>query len=169
MKFPKLGLSPLWRPITSYANFWLRWGPKQSCSPGPKLLTNMWHGTYTHVIHGDFWLLVVENQIDTLIPNLSFDHNLCCKYSNGSCEPILDIYVLISFQWYKEIFSLMNFDPSNYSLKIWESIRIPTPKMGVHLGMCGLIPSHYLALLGVWLPSYTLDPHLSMPLPWLRA
>ncbi len=43
----------------------------------------------------------------------------------------------------------MNFDLSNYSLKIQKSIRILTPKVGVHLGMCGLIPSHSLALLGV--------------------
>jgi len=38
----------------------------------------------------------------------------------------------------------MNFDPSNYFLKIWNSIGIPTPKVGIHLGMCGLILSHYL-------------------------
>jgi len=29
----------------------------------------------------------------------------------------------------------MDFNPYNCSLKIWESIRIPTPKMGTHLGM----------------------------------
>jgi hypothetical protein len=40
----------------------------------------------------------------------------------------------------------MNFDPSNRSLKNWESIGIPTPKMGVHLGVCGLI-SHSLTFL----------------------
>jgi hypothetical protein len=34
-----------------------------------------------------------------------------CKYSNGSYEPILDIYVLIMFQWYKELFNPMDFDP----------------------------------------------------------
>jgi len=28
----------------------------------------------------------------------------------------------------------MSFDPYNYFLKIWESIEIPTPKMGAHLG-----------------------------------
>ncbi len=55
--------------------------------------------------------------MDTLTLDLSFGHNLCCQYSNGSCEPILD-YVLKDFQWYKEVFNLMNFDASNYSLKI---------------------------------------------------
>jgi len=28
----------------------------------------------------------------------------------------------------------MGFDPCNYSLKIWESIETPTPKVGVHSG-----------------------------------
>jgi hypothetical protein len=70
----------------------------------------MWHATRMYVIQGDSQLLMVENQIDTLTPNLSFGHNLCFKYSNGSNEPILDIYASIIFQWYKEIFNVMNFD-----------------------------------------------------------
>jgi hypothetical protein len=44
----------------------------------------------------------------------------------------------------------MTFDPCNYLLKIWESIGIPTFKVGTHLGVCGFIPSHFLTL------SYTL-------------
>jgi hypothetical protein len=36
----------------------------------------------------------------------------------------------------------MNFDPSNRSLKIWDSIRTLTPKVRVHLGVCGFIPLH---------------------------
>ncbi len=50
------------------------------------------------------WLLLKRfckffsaNQKKGLI-GLSFDHNLCCKYSNGSCKFILDIYVLKDFQ-----------------------------------------------------------------------
>jgi hypothetical protein len=54
---------------------------------------------------------MVESQIGTLIPNLSFGHNLCFDYPNESCEPILDIYVSRSFQWYNEFFDSMNFDP----------------------------------------------------------
>jgi hypothetical protein len=64
-----------------------------------------------HVFQGDSKLLMVRDQIDTLTPNPSFDRNLCLKYSNGSCKPILDVYVLKDFQWYKEVFNLMNFDP----------------------------------------------------------
>jgi hypothetical protein len=51
---------------------------------------------------GDSWLLVVGGQIDNLIHGPSFGHNLCFKNPNGSCEPILDIYVLKYFQWYKK-------------------------------------------------------------------
>jgi len=35
---------------------------------------------------------MVESEIDILTPDLSFSRNLCFKYSNGTCEPILDIY-----------------------------------------------------------------------------
>jgi len=54
-----------------------------------------------HVIQGDSWLLMVRNQINTLTLGFFFTHNLCYEYSNGSCKPILDIYVLKNFQWYK--------------------------------------------------------------------
>jgi len=124
----------------------------------------MWHITCTHVIQNDSQLLVVRSQIGTLTPNPSFGHNLCYKYSNGSCEPILDIYVSKNFQWYKEIFNPMSFDPCNYSLKIRDSIGTLTPRVGVYLGMCGLIPLHSFTL-----PSCTFNSHLYMPLPWSWA
>jgi hypothetical protein len=82
--------------------------------------------------------------------NWQFDHNLCFEYPNGSWKPILDIYILRAFQWYKEIFNLMNFDPYNRPLKIWESIETQTPKMGAHLGMWGFILSHSPTLLEAW-------------------
>jgi hypothetical protein len=83
------------------------------------------------------------------LPTFSFGCNLCFKYTNGSCEPILDIFVLRTFQWYKELFNLMTFDPYNRLLKIWESIGTPTLKVGTHLGVCGFIPSHFRTFLGV--------------------
>jgi len=73
---------------------------------------------------------MVKNKINTLIINPSFNHNLCCKYSNGQCEPILDIYVLKALQWYKEIFNSMIFGPLNHFLKIQKSIETPTLKVG---------------------------------------
>jgi hypothetical protein len=93
---------------------------------------------------------MVENQIDNLILGLSFGHNLCFKYPNGSCEPIIDIYVLRNFQWYKEFSNLINFDTCNCPLKIWESIWTPISKMGVHFGVWEFIPSHSLTFPGAW-------------------
>jgi hypothetical protein len=153
--------------MTYSANLWLRRGLKQIFNPHQKISNDMWHATCMHVIQGDSRLLVVENQIDTLILNLFIGHNLCCKYSNGSCEPILDIYVSKYFQWYQELFNLMSFDLSNHSLKIWKSIKTPTSKVKVHLGMCEPILSHSLALMGVWmwLLGYIIDPHFCMVLP----
>jgi hypothetical protein len=78
---------------------------------------------------------MVGSQIDTLTPNPSFGHNLCFKYPNGSCEPNLNISILKDFQWYKELFNPMSFDPYSRSLKIQKSIETPTPKVGVHLGV----------------------------------
>jgi hypothetical protein len=40
--------------------------------------------------------------------------------------------------------------PWNCSLKIWESMGSPTPKVGVHLGVWGFIPSHSPTLLEAW-------------------
>jgi hypothetical protein len=93
---------------------------------------------------------MVGNQIVNLTPCPSFGHNLCFKCPNGSCEPILDIYVPRAFQWYKEIFHSMGFDPYNHSLKIWESIGTPIPKMRAHLGVWGFIPSHFPTFMGAW-------------------
>jgi hypothetical protein len=64
----------------------------------------------------------------------------------GHVEPILNIYISKAFQWYKELFHPMSFDAWNCFLKIQDSVRTPTPKVGVHLGVCGLIPSHSLTL-----------------------
>jgi hypothetical protein len=82
--------------------------------------------------------------------DLSFNHNLCVKCPNGSCMHILDIYVPRAFQWYNGRFNPMGFDPYNCSLKIWESIGIPTPKVGVQLRVWGFIPSHFPTLLRAW-------------------
>jgi hypothetical protein len=101
LKLPKLGLPQLWGPITSHANLGLRWGLKQSYSSHQDFFNGMYHATFTQVNRVDSRLLVIGNQTANLTPGLFFNHNLCLKCPNGSCEPILDIYGLISFQWYK--------------------------------------------------------------------
>jgi hypothetical protein len=68
----------------------------------------MWHVFEKHVIQTNSWCFVIRNQIDTLISNLSFGHNLCCKYSNGLCKFNLDIFILRAFQWYKKAFNPMS-------------------------------------------------------------
>ncbi len=143
-KFPKLGLLWLWRRITLCEDLRLRWGLKKICNLHWELFNIMWYATCTQGNWGDFWLLVVESQIGHLTPDLSFGHNLCFRYPNGSCEPILDIYVPRSFHWYKELFNPMNFDPYNCPLKTRESIGTLTPKVGVRLGVWRFIPSHSL-------------------------
>ncbi len=90
-KFPKLGLLWLWGPITLCENLWLRWGLKKIFSPHQKLSNGISHATYVQRNLGNSLLLVVGSQIDNLIPDLSFGHNLCFKCPNGSCETILDI------------------------------------------------------------------------------
>ncbi len=94
---------------------------------------------------------MVGSQIANLIPSLSFGHELCFKCPNGSCEPILDIYVSITFQWCKGLFKARGFDLYNHCLKIRESTGIPTPNMGVHLG--------------VWMFIFTL-PHTPGSFSW---
>ncbi len=87
-KFSKLGLLTLWRVIIFCTDLRFKWGLKQSCSPRWDIFKDMWHATYTHLFQGDSILLMSKSQIDTLTLSLSFGHNF---YSNGSCEPILDI------------------------------------------------------------------------------
>jgi hypothetical protein len=123
------------------------WNLKQSCSPRWELSNGMWHATCTQGNRGNSWLLMVKSQIDNLTSGLSLGHNLCFKYSNGSCELILDIYVPRAFQWYKGLFNPMSFDPWNHPLKIWKSIGTPTPKAGAHLGVWG---SFFHTLLHFW-------------------
>jgi len=93
---------------------------------------------------------MVKSQMGNLTLDLFFGHNLCFKYPNGSCKFILDIYILRAFQWYKQLFNPMGFDACNHFLKIRESIKTSTPKMGAHLGAWRFIPSHPPTLLKAW-------------------
>jgi hypothetical protein len=94
----------------------------------------MLHATYMGGNRVDSRLLVVESQIASLTPDLSFDHNLCFKCPNVQCEHILDICVLINFQCCKELFQPMGFDPCNCALKIRESIWDSNSHNGSSLG-----------------------------------
>jgi hypothetical protein len=124
----------------------------------------MLHAICTHK-RVDSWLLVIGSQIVNLIPNLSFGHNLCFRCSNGRCEPILDIYVLRDFHWYKEILEPLSFDPCNRPLKIRKSTGTPIPQSGTPLGCEGSF-SHTFSCSWeyvVWLPASLLAHNLANP------
>jgi hypothetical protein len=70
--------------------------------------------------------LVVRSQTGSLTPSLYFDHNLCCRCLNGSCEAIFDIYTSKPFQRYKEHLKARCFELYNRALKLWESRRTPS-------------------------------------------
>jgi hypothetical protein len=106
--------------ITACSNLWLGWGLNQTCSSPWELSNGVSHSTCTHRDRVDSWLLVVGSQTASLTLGFSFDHNLCCRYPNGSCEAILDIYTSRPFQRYKE---QRCFDPCNWTLSFWESRR----------------------------------------------
>jgi hypothetical protein len=84
------------------------------------------HSTCTHRGQVDSRLLMVGSQIASLILDPSFDHKLCYKCPNGSCEAIFDIYTSRPFQQYKEHLKARCFDPYNRVLKFRESRRTPS-------------------------------------------
>jgi hypothetical protein len=117
-----VGLLRFWGPITLHADLELQWGLKQSRSPHQELSNNVSHAACMQGNRVDSWLLVIGSQIVNLTPGFSFGHNLCFRCWNEWCEPILDIYISIAFQWYNDLFKLMGFNPCNCVLAIQESI-----------------------------------------------
>jgi len=122
-KLSRFGLSGLWTLITPRPKLGSRRGLNQSCSSCQDLSNGVSHLTCTHRNRVDSRLLVVGSQIASLTPSLSFDHNLCYRCPNGSCEAILDIYTSRPFQRYQEHPNERCFDPCNDALSFWESFR----------------------------------------------
>jgi hypothetical protein len=106
--------------ITSCENLRSWWSLKQSCSPRWELSNGLSHIPCTHGNRVNSQLLMVRSQIVNLTLDHSFGHNLCYRCPNGQCEPILGIYALTAFRWYKECLKARSFDPCNRVLKIWE-------------------------------------------------
>ncbi len=171
LKFPKLGLIQLWRPITLCADLQLRWGLKQRCNPCQDLLNGMWHATCTQGDQGDSRLLVVGSQIGNLTPSPSLGHNLYFNYPNVSCKPISDIYVPRSFQWYN--FCLIQWILT-LAIALWRfgspsGLQFPKRELTWECG--GSFP-HTLPHSReheIWLSSFTFGLHLHKPLNWSRA
>jgi hypothetical protein len=165
------GLPGLWNPIALRADLGSRCGLKQSCSSHWELSNDMWHVICSQVNQVDSRLLMVGSQIANSTPGLSFTHNLCFRCSNEPCEPILDIYTSIAFQWYKELLEAKSFDPCNCALKIQESFRDSNSQHGSSLGGVRVHSFTLFALPGACgvLPGLPLGPQLYNPLPWSRA
>jgi hypothetical protein len=126
---PKLSwfrLPGLWASITSRPKLGSGRGLNQSCSSRWELSNGMSHFTCTHRDRVDSRLLVVGSQIVSLTPGPSFDHNLCCRCPNGSCEATLHIYTSRPFQWYKEHPNARCFDPWTRAMNFQESRRTPS-------------------------------------------
>ncbi len=91
-KLSRFRLPRLWAFITSRFDLRLGRGLKRTCSPPWELFNIVLHSTYAHRDRVDSRLLVVGSQTASLTPGPSFNHNLCYRCPNGSCEAISDIY-----------------------------------------------------------------------------
>jgi len=81
------GLPGLWTRITFRLELGSGQSLNQSCSSPRELFNDVSHFACTHQNQVDSWLLVVGSQIANLTPDLSFDHNLCCRCPNGYTRP----------------------------------------------------------------------------------
>jgi hypothetical protein len=124
-KLSWFGLLGLWAFITSRLELGLGRGLNQSYNSPRELSNGVSYFTCTHRNQVNSRLLVVESQTASLTLGPSFDHNLCCKCPNGSCEPILDIYTSRIYQQYKERLNARCFHPCNRALSFRESRRTP--------------------------------------------
>jgi hypothetical protein len=123
---PKLswfGLPGLWAFITFCSDLRLGWGLKQTCSSPREISNGVSHSTCTHWGRVGSRLLVVGSRTASLTPDLFFDHNLCCRCPNSSCDAILGIYTSRPFQRYEEHLRARCFDPCNRALSFRESQR----------------------------------------------
>jgi len=120
-KLSQFRLLGLWELITPGSDFGLGWSLKKTCNSPQELSNGVLHFTCTHRDRVDSQLFVVGSQTASLTFNPSFDHNLCCRCPNGSCEAIFDIYTSMPFQRYKEHLKARCFDLCNWALKLRES------------------------------------------------
>jgi hypothetical protein len=86
-----VGVPILWELITPDFRVRSQRGLDQSCSSRQELCNAGLHSQIGHWEEVDSRLLVVGSQTASLTPGPSFCHNLCFRYPNEQCEPILDI------------------------------------------------------------------------------
>jgi len=123
LKLSRFGLPGLWTLITLRPKLKLKRGINQSCNSCQELSNGVSHFTCTHRNWVDSRLLMVGSQTTSLIPDPSFDHNLCCKCPNASCKAILDIYTSRPFQRYKEYLNVRGVLTPAIALWVCENSR----------------------------------------------
>jgi len=126
LKLSQFGLPGLWKLITLGSDLGLGWGLKQTCCSPQDLSNGVLHFIYAHRGRVDSRLFVVGSQTVSLTPGSSFDHTLCCKCPNGSCEAIFDICTSRPFQCYREHLKARCFALFYWALKLRESQRTPS-------------------------------------------
>jgi hypothetical protein len=129
-----IGLPKLWTAITPDCGVRSQQGLNQSCSPRRDLFNAMSHSQFRGREEVDSRLLVVGSQIVSLTFGSSFAHNLGCRYPNGQCEAIFDIYVSRPFQWHQEHLNARCFGPCCRTLNVRESRRTPNLQLFQVLG-----------------------------------
>jgi len=152
LKSRQLGFLRFWSPITLWADLGLQCGLKQSCSFRQELSNGMSHALCNQVNWVDSQLLLVGSQTGSLTPDLSFGHNLCFKCPNEQCKPILNIYILRAFQWYKERHNHWILTPEIALWNFGSPPRLHLPKWELPWECEGSLPhtpSHFLTLPGV--------------------
>ncbi len=117
-KLSRFGLPGLWGTITSRPELGSGRGLNQSCSSRQELSNAVSHSRCRRREEVDSRLLMVGSQIASLIPGLSFAHNLSCRYPNGQFEASLDIYTSRPFQWHQEHPNVRCFGPSIRAPKV---------------------------------------------------
>ncbi len=91
-EIPRVGTFATLRPHNFVCRLLIEMRSKAKLQLSLRAFNNMLHATCMQGNWVDFKLLM-GSQIANLTPDPSFGHNLCFRCSNGSCEPILDIYV----------------------------------------------------------------------------
>jgi hypothetical protein len=171
LEVPKLKLLWLWGLTTFCVNLRLKLGLKKSCSPHLELSNIMWHATCTQVNQGDSQLLVVENQIRSLTPDLLLAITCVLSTQMGHTSPfyastsqeISNFIRNFSIQWVLTLeITLWKFrSPLGLQLPkgepTWECVS-SFPHTFVH-------PQEH----EMWFSSFTFRPHICKPLLWSQA
>ncbi len=116
---------------------------------------------------------MVGSQIGTLTIGLSFGHNLCFKYSNGMCKPILHIYVPRVFDGIRNFSIQWILTPTIILWKFRSPSGLQFPKWEPTWECVSSFPHTFLHSRkhGMWLLNFIFHPHLWLQLrlrPWQK-